>query len=478
MARMATSPRPPRNIVTDAYQFVNPRGRVSAVLLKIFGWFRTNNQFSESKIAIIGNQPEALLLSILFAEAGQPNCLVGHFDEAKTKRIETGGLSEARWLLGVHRKTGITTLLSSVEELSASPPSIVVLTGHAVSQKELSELERTTRALCKFLPHGATLTFTGLCRPNFTGTTLRETIEKHSGHKVGRDVHLSYVPLFWSGETLQKFREKPKLVAGIGTGAPSLAQEIFLSIFPSISTSAKLNAAEAAGLFGPIYRDVLRALEFELASLCEADDVDYSEALDLSRQSGADNLGIPNTFVVRDAIASNIAISSTSVRGSLSVVRAARRINEAGEQRVLDLVKNALALCGKRFRHSRIAILGFSGLDSPRDPKPSPPPIIQTLERRGAILSVYPGRDNRWFEAGVLSEGVRVENTPLRAASKTSCALVALERWDFGEISPQKLASEMSRPGAICDLSRVLEASNVERAGLFYTSIGRGSSGT
>ena len=55
---------------------------------------------------------------------------------------------------------------------------------------------------------------------------------------------------------------------------------------------------------------------------------------------------------------------------------------------------------------------------------------------------------------------------------------IALDRSDFGEISPQKLASEMSRPAAICDLSRVLEASNVERAGLFYTSIGRGNSGT
>jgi hypothetical protein len=54
---------------------------------------------------------------------------------------------------------------------------------------------------------------------------------------------------------------------------------------------------------------------------------------------------------------------------------------------------------------------------------------------------------------------------------------VALDRSDFGEISPQKLASEMSHPGAICDLSRVLEASNVEKVGLFYTSIGRGSSG-
>ena len=418
------------------------------------------------------------MLSTLFAEAGQPNYLVGHFDEAKTKKSETGGLSEARWLLGVHQKAGTTTVLSGVEELSAIPPSIVILTGHAVNQRELSELERTTRGVCKFLPHGASLTFTGLCRPNFTGTILREMIEKHSGHIIGRDIQLSYVPLFWGGETLQKFREKPKLVAGIGAGAPSSAQEIFLSIFPSISTSAKLGAAEAAGLFGPIYRDVLRALEFELASLCEADEVDYAEALDLCRQSGTDNLGIPNIFVARDAIASNIAISGTGGRGRMSVVRAARRINEAGEQKVLDLVKNALSLCGKRFRYSRIAILGFSGLESPRDSKPSPPPIIRTLERRGAVLSVYPGRDNRWFEAGVLSDGVRVENTPLKAASKTSCVLVALDRSDFGEISPQKLASEMSRPGAICDLSRVLEASNVERAGLFYTSIGRGNSGT
>jgi UDP-N-acetyl-D-mannosaminuronate dehydrogenase len=377
-------------------------------------------------------------------------------------------------LLGVHRKAGTTRLLSNVEDLSTNPPSIVVLTGHAVSQRELSELERTTRALCKFIPQGASLTFTGLCRPKFTSTILRETIEKHSGNTVGKDFQLSYLPLFWGGETLQRFKERPKLVAGIGTEAPVLAQEIFLSIFPSMSAGVKLSAAEAAGLFEPIYRDVLRALEFELASLCEADDVDYSEALDLCRQSGTSNLGIPKTFVARDAIASNIAISSAGGRGSMGVVRAARRINEAGEKKVVDLVKNALSLCGKRFRHSRIAILGFAGLDSPRDPRPNPPLILQTLKRRGAILSVYPGRDDRWFEAGVLSDGVRVENTPLRAASKTSCALIALDRSDFAEISPQKLASEMSRPAAICDLSRVLEASNVERAGLFYTSIGRG----
>src|SRR2546422_9239178 len=113
------------------------------------------------------------------------------------------------------------------------------------------------------------------------------------------------MPVFWGGEALQKFRTKPKLISIFGTEAPARAQEIFLSIFPSMSTSVKLSAAEAAGLFGPIYRDVLRALEFELASMCEVDDVDYADALDLCRQSGTDHFGIPRTFRARHAIASD-----------------------------------------------------------------------------------------------------------------------------------------------------------------------------
>src|SRR5947208_16049489 len=113
--------------------------------------FRTRNQFSESKITIVGNDPEALLLSTLFAEAGRPNYLVGRFDEAKTKRTDTGGLGEARWLLGVHRKRGTTTLLSGGEALSANPPSIIVLTGHTVKQRGIMELEITIHAICKFI---------------------------------------------------------------------------------------------------------------------------------------------------------------------------------------------------------------------------------------------------------------------------------------------------------------------------------------
>src|SRR5690348_9785859 len=160
---MASSLKRLGNITTYSYQFVNLSNSYREFPARL--WVSsTNNPDPGPKIAIVGTQPEALLLSTLFAEAGLPNWLVGHFDEIKTKRVEDPGLNEARWLLGVHRKGGITHLLQSVEELTAILPSIVILTGHATNQKELGELERTTRALCRFIPPGTRLTFTGLCR--------------------------------------------------------------------------------------------------------------------------------------------------------------------------------------------------------------------------------------------------------------------------------------------------------------------------
>src|SRR5438094_8727969 len=99
----ATSPCRPPDIVMDPYQLVNPSTQLSAVSARLW-WFLTSNQFSESKIAIIGNEPEALLLSILFAEAGRPNYLVGRFDEANTRRRDTRRPGVARRLLECPRK--------------------------------------------------------------------------------------------------------------------------------------------------------------------------------------------------------------------------------------------------------------------------------------------------------------------------------------------------------------------------------------
>jgi hypothetical protein len=75
----------------------------------------------------------------------------------------------------------------------------------------------------------------------------------------------------------------------------------------------------------------------------------------------------------------------------------------------------------------------------------------------------------------MLGENARIENSLLRAVAKANCTLVALPKSSASEFDAEQIAAEMNRPGAICDLTRALEASNVERAGLFYTTMGRGT---
>jgi len=41
-----------------------------------------------------------------------------------------------------------------------------------------------------------------------------------------------------------------------------------LSMFPSLTVTSTLETAEAGGLCAPIYREVVRALELELAQMC------------------------------------------------------------------------------------------------------------------------------------------------------------------------------------------------------------------
>ncbi|HYY91359.1 MAG TPA: hypothetical protein VE955_05165, partial [Candidatus Dormibacteraeota bacterium] len=148
------------------------------------------------------------------------------------------------------------------------------------------------------------------------------------------------------------------------------------------------------------------------------------------------------------------------------------------QSQIVDMVRRALGRCGYPFRRSRIAILGTDGLLKNSWSKPESPPIVQSLRKKGAIVSLYPGEKGSEPWTRIVGEHARIENSLLKAVAKANCTLVALPKSRASELDADQLASEMNRPGAICDLSRVLEASNVERAGHFYTTIGRGTLNT
>ncbi len=437
---------------------------------------RLTEQLSLSRnIAVIGWEPEALIVSVLLAEAKIPNYLVGPFEQSSGAHSSRHGIEEALWLLAVHQKSGRIKLLPDSQQVPFGEITNAIIASHATNPSDSNRLEMMIRNLAPSLLAGSNLTFTGLCRPNYTSTILRETVEKHSGMRVGTDLGLFYLPLFWAGEPIQAFREKPKIFAAIDDVASAQVQETLLQIFPSMSWTSKIATAEAAGLFTSVYREVVGALELELAKISENQGVDYGEVLGLCKGSGMNLSGLSERVFSRDSIGSAIALGASSGKSTAPLIRAAKRINENYQSQVLQMIKDALGHCGQRLRRSKVAILGLDGLVRNVWSKPEPPQILHALRKRGAYLSLYPGQAESSMITRMVGNGVRVESNLLKAVANANCAVVALHAPLTGELDPKKLAMEMRSPAAVCDLTQVLEASNVERAGLFYTSIGRGT---
>ena len=426
-------------------------------------------------VAIIGDNPEALLLSILYAEAGITNYLVGPFGDDGRTHSNRPGLEEALWLLGIFRKTGKITITPDHHRLPLSQVKTLILATHTSSPGETHALEMNLRNIAPSLANGTTIAFTGLCRPRYTTSVVKSTIEKHGGLSIGVDVNLCYMPLFWTGERVQDFKEKRKVIAGFGGVVSNPFQEELLRVFPTLSLTPTMEVAEVSGLFSAASREVGRALELELAKMSESHGINYDEVLELSRDARVPFTGNPGPIPGRESIATSIALSSSPRRSGTKLMKAAHSINEEYQSQIVDVIKRALGHCGYPFRRSRVAILGTDGLLKNPWSKPESPPLVVSLQKRGARISLYSGETGTHPWTEIVGEHVRVESTLLRAVSNANCTVVALPKSSASELDPDQLSTEMNRPGAICDLTRVLEASNVEKAGLFYATIGRGT---
>jgi UDP-N-acetyl-D-mannosaminuronate dehydrogenase len=426
-------------------------------------------------VAIVGDNPEALLLSVLYADAGFPNYLVGPFGDDGRIHVNRPGIEEALWLLGIFKKSGKIRIISDYQELPLSQIRTLFLATHASNPDNTNRLEMTVRNLARGLTPGTSVAFTGLCKPHYTHSVVKSTIEKQGGLRTGVDTNLYYMPLSWTGERIRDFKERPKVLAGFESPLSSNFQQELLRVFPTLSLTSRVELAEASGLFLAVNREVSRALELELARMSQRHGINYDEVLELCTDNRTSQLGGFASIPDRDSIGTAIALSSSSRKNSPRLVRAAHTVNEEYHSQILDMIRNALSHCGQPFRRSRVAILGTDGLLKNSWSKPESPPIIESLQRRGAQITLYTGEKGSQPWVQILGEHARVESSLLRAVAKANCTLIALPKSSASEIDPDQLASEMNRPGAICDLTRALEASNVEKAGLFYTTIGRGT---
>ena len=425
-------------------------------------------------VAIVGDTPEALLLSVLYAEAGISNYLVGPFGDNGRIHANRPGIEEALWLLGILTRSGKICLVPEYRQLPFTQIRTMILASHVSSPENSGALEMTARNLAPVLSPGTNVAFMGLCSPHYTSSVLKSTMEKYGGLRAGSDLDLYYLPLYWKGERIQEFREEPKVLAALQSRPSGKFQEELLRVFPTLSLAGTTELAEASGLFSVISHEVGQALGLELAKISENQGINFDEVIDLCKDTkiGLSRHGI--SIPGRESMGTGIALSSSQRQDMPKLVRAAHAVNEDYQAQVVDMVRRALRHCGYPFRRSRVAILGTDGLLKNSWTKPESLPLVESLRKKGARVSLYPADEGSQPWVQMVGNDAEVESSLLRAVAKASCTVIALSNSHASALDVDQMATEMNRPGAVCDLTRVLEASNVEKAGLFYTTIGRG----
>ena len=426
-------------------------------------------------VAIVGDAPEALLLSVLYAEAGIPNYLVGAFGDNGRTHSNRPGIEEALWLLEILTRSGKICRIPEYRHLPFTQIHTIILASHVSSPENASALEMTARNLAPVLSPGTNVAFMGLCSPHYTSSVLKSTMEKYGGLRAGSDLDLYYLPLYWKGEKIQEFREEPKVLAALQSRPSGRFQEQLLRVFPTLSLAGRTELAEASGLFSVISHEVGQALGLEFAKISESHGINFDEVVDLCRGTGTGLSRHGTSVPGRESMGTGIVLSSSQRQDVPKLVKAAHGVNEDYQAQVVDLIRRALRHCGYPFRRSRVAILGTDGLLKNSWAKPESLPLVESLRKKGARISLYPADEGCQPWVQMVGNDAEVENNLLRAVAKASCAVIALSNSNASTLDVDQMAAEMNRPGAVCDLTRVLEASNVEKAGLFYTTIGRGT---
>src|SRR2546427_12169924 len=120
----------------------------------------------ERRITIIGDNPEAILISVLLAETGNPNNLIGALGSDSGDQRSGRGTEEVARLVQIHTRSGAVKKMSSTDELQPPDLSLCFLTEHADDASNGMRVERRGRQVATLCWEGESLVYCGLCFPS------------------------------------------------------------------------------------------------------------------------------------------------------------------------------------------------------------------------------------------------------------------------------------------------------------------------
>ncbi|WP_116092337.1 UDP-glucose dehydrogenase family protein [Sphingomonas crusticola] len=212
----------------------------------------------------------------------------------------------------------------------------------------------------------------------------------------------------------------------------------------------------------------------EISDLCEAvggDVKDVSRGIGLDNRIGPKFLhagpGYGGSCFPKDTLALLKTAQDNDV--ALRVVESVVQVNETRKR---AMGRKVIKAVGGDARGKIIGVLGLTFKPNTDDMRDAPSlALIQALQDAGAVVRAY---DPEGLEqARPLLKDVEFHGDPYSVAEGAD-ALVIVTEWDeFRALDLKRIASILNTP-ILVDLRNIYPPEHVERAGLAYTSVGRG----
>jgi nucleotide sugar dehydrogenase len=442
----------------------------------------TAEKRSRYNVTIVGCGTQGIFAACQFAEAGF-TVVCFDSDQTKVNMISKGKSPftdfEKTRKLKEFKKTGKISATNDLQ-MAISKADIIANTIQVKmdgkKKTEYSNVRNVFKQIGSHIRRGTIVVVLSAMGIGATETEIRDTLTNSSGFKTGTDFGLAYSPMLSAPKAGSEMHvDGVEFVAAFEKNSLSTASIVLENVFNKrLQQIEQVKAAEAAALFQMARRNVRLALTNELAILCERMELDYNEIAKFLSAIDVQN-PIVSTFPdSRLTLETRLLLENAeNASAKLRISTLAEEINHDSAKHVINLVKDALANCGKTLKRAKISLLGATERSDTREVSKEIIKLAQMLGARGAKIRLY---DPYLAEDNLDDQQVNYKQRLEEALDGSDCLIIAMNHDQFKKLNLKKIKLLMKMPAAIVDLVSATEAEKVEKEGFTYRGLGRGVS--
>lgn len=272
---------------------------------------------------------------------------------------------------------------------------------------DLSYIEAATKKISPFVKPG-NLVILESTSPVGTTDEVVAAILQQDGHAVGEDVHVAHCPeRVLPGRILIELVENDRVVGGINDSSTAVTVDFYERFVRGAVLATTAKTAEMVKLTENSSRDVQIAFANELSMICETENIDTWEVIELANRHPRVNILQPGPGVGGHCIAVDPWFIVDRSPKYSRLIKTAREVNDDKPSWVIERVKK----CADKFKQPKIACLGLSFKADVDDLRESPSAeIVRKLQSMniGELLICEPNlQESDEFELCGFSEAIK-----------------------------------------------------------------------